>query len=55
MESVSLEAFKSCEEVALRIMVSGHGGDGWMDGLNDPSGLSQKPSEAPHTCLILVN
>lgn len=55
MESVPLEAFKNCGEVALRIMVSGHGRDGPMDGLSDPSGLFQKPSEALHMCLILVN
>lgn len=55
MESGSLEAFKNCGDVALRIMVSGRGGDGSKDGLNDPSGLFQKPPEAPSMCLILVN
>ena len=28
MESLSLEVFKSCGDVALRDVVSGHGGDG---------------------------
>ena len=29
MESLSLELLKNCEDVALRDMVSGHGGMGW--------------------------
>ena len=29
VESLSLEAFKDREDVALRDMISGHGGVGW--------------------------
>jgi len=29
VESVSLEVFKNCEDVALRDVVSGHGVMGW--------------------------
>ena len=35
-----LEVFKKRADVALRDMVSGHGGDGWMVGLDDLSGHS---------------
>ena len=32
VESLSLGVFKNCGDVALRNMVSGHGGDGvWLD------------------------
>lgn len=55
MESASLEAFKNCGDVDLRIVVSGRGGDGSKDGLDDPSGLFQKPSEALPMCSILGN
>ena len=41
MESLSLEVFKKRADVALRDMVSGHGGDGSMVGLNDLDGLFQ--------------
>ena len=37
----SLEVFKSHVDVALRNMVSGHGGDGLMVGLDDLTGLFQ--------------
>jgi len=40
LESPSLEVFKECRDVALRDMVSEHGGDGLMVGCNDLSGLS---------------
>mgnify|MGYP001855598920 CR=1 FL=1 len=40
VESLSLQVFKNCGDVALRDMVSGHGGDGWMVGLDDLSGHS---------------
>ena len=40
-KSLSMEVFKSCVDVALRDMVSGHGGDGLMVGLGDLSGLFQ--------------
>jgi len=36
-----LEAFKKCGDVALRDVVSGHGGDGLMVGLHDLRGLFQ--------------
>ena len=39
--SLSLEVFKECGDVALRDVVSGHGGDGLMVGLDDLSGLFQ--------------
>ena len=41
MESPFLEVFKKRVDVALRDMVSGHGGDGLMVGLGDLSGLFQ--------------
>ena len=41
MESLSLEAFKNCVDVALRDEVSGHTGDGLMVGLGDLRGLFQ--------------
>lgn len=39
-KSPSLEIFKKCVDVALRDVVSGHGGDGLIVGLGDPSDLS---------------
>jgi len=39
VESPSLEVFQSHVDVALRDMVSGHGGHGLVVGLYDPSGL----------------
>ena len=41
MESPSLKVFKNHVDVALSDMVSGHGGDGLMVGLDDYSGLFQ--------------
>ena len=41
MESLSLEVFKNCGDVALRDVVSGHGEVGLMVGLDDLSGLFQ--------------
>jgi len=41
VKSLSLEVFKRCVDVALRNMVSGHGGDGLMVRLHDLSGLFQ--------------
>ena len=41
MESPSLEVFKKTVDVALRDVVTGHGGDGWMVGLGTLSGLFQ--------------
>ena len=38
MELPSLEVFKKCMDVALRDVVSGHGGDGLMVGLDGLSG-----------------
>jgi len=41
LQSLSLEVFKKHADVALRDTVSGHGGDGWMVGLDDLRGLLQ--------------
>jgi len=41
VESLSLEVFKNHGNVALRDVVSGHGGGGLMVGLRDLTGLSQ--------------
>ena len=41
VESLSLEMFKKCGDVALRDVVNGHGGDGLMGGLGDHGGLFQ--------------
>ena len=41
VESLSLVVFKKRVDVALRDVVSGHGGDGLMVGLGDLSGLFQ--------------
>ena len=41
VESPSLEVFKSHAAVALRDVVSGHGGDGVTAGLGDLSGLTE--------------
>ncbi len=40
VESLSLEAFKKCRDVALRDMVCECGGNGLVFGLDDLSGLS---------------
>ena len=39
VESPSLQVFKSCVDVALRDVVSGHGGGGLMVGLDNLRGL----------------
>ena len=39
VESLTLEVFKKCVSVALRDIVSGHGGDGMTVGLADLSCL----------------
>ena len=41
MESLSLEVFKNHIDVAPRDMVSGHGSDGLVVGLDDLSSLFQ--------------
>ena len=41
VESLSLEVFKKRVDVALRAMVSGHGGDGLTVGLDDLIGPFQ--------------
>jgi len=41
VESPSLEVFRKHVDVALREMVSGHGGDGLTAGLDDLRGLFQ--------------
>jgi len=41
VESPSLEVFKNHVDVALKDMVSGHGGDGLTVGLGDVRGLFQ--------------
>ena len=41
VESPSLEVFENCVDVALRDVVSGHGGGGLVVGLDDPCGLLQ--------------
>lgn len=35
VKSLLLEVFKNCVDVALRVVVSGHGGDALMVGLDD--------------------
>ena len=39
VESPSLEVFRSCVDVALRDVISGHGGGGLVVGLGDLRGL----------------
>jgi len=39
--SLSLEVFKNCGDVALKDLVSGHGGNGLVVGLDDLRGLFQ--------------
>ena len=41
VESPTLEVFKNQADVALRDMISGHGGDEFMDGLDSCRGLYQ--------------
>ena len=41
LESLSLEVFRKCGDVALRDVVCGHGGDGLVVGLDYLSGLFQ--------------
>ena len=41
VESPSLEVFQNCVDMALRDMVSGHGGDGLEVGLGDLRDLIQ--------------
>ena len=41
VDSLSLEVFQGCVHVALRDVVSGHGGDGLAAGLGDLRGLLQ--------------
>jgi len=41
MESLSPEVFRNSEDVALRYVVSEHGGDGQMVGLDDLRHLFQ--------------
>ena len=41
VESPSLEVFKNSVDVALRDVVSGHGGGGLLVGLDDLRGLFQ--------------
>jgi len=41
VEPPFLEMFKNCVDVALRDVVSGHGGEAMMVGLHDLSGLFQ--------------
>ena len=41
MESLTLEVFRIHVNVALRDVVSRHGGDGLIVGLDDPRGLFQ--------------
>lgn len=40
VELLSLELFKNCGDVVLRNMVSGHGGDGSVVGLDELNGDS---------------
>ena len=41
VQSPSLEVFQNCVDVALRDVVSGHGGDGLLVGLEDLRSLFQ--------------
>ena len=54
VESLSLEVFKNCGDVALRDVVSGHGGDGLMIGLHGLRGLFQPDIKKflPHVHLV---
>jgi len=42
VKSPSLEVFKNHGDVTMRDMVSGHGGDGLMAGLDEPRDLSNR-------------
>lgn len=41
VESLSLEAFKNCGNMALKDTISGHGGNGLLVGLDGLRGLFQ--------------
>lgn len=41
VELLSLGMFRSCGDMALMDVVNGHGGDGFVVGLDDLSGLFQ--------------
>ena len=41
LKSLSLEVFQNCEDVALRNIIIGHGGNGLTVGLDDLRGLFQ--------------
>jgi len=41
MESLSLDVFKNCGDMSLRVIVSGHGGNGLVAERNDLRDLSQ--------------
>ena len=47
VESLPLVVFKKRGDVALRDTISGHGGGGLVDGLDDRSGLSKPFANPP--------
>jgi len=52
VESLSLEVFKKCVDVALRVVVSGHNGDGLAIELKGLRGLSKLNDSVIHYFIL---